>query len=581
MLKTAIVILNWNGLEYLKQFLGTTVMLSGEADTAVFVADNCSTDGSAEWVEANFKQVKIIRLDKNYGFAGGYNLALEQINATYFILLNSDIEVTPGWLKPMTGFLDSNPDAASCQPKILSYHNRQQFEHAGAAGGYIDRLGYPFCRGRILHFTETDSGQYDGNAARIFWSSGACMMIRAEVWKKAGGFDPSFFAHMEEIDLCWRLGKLGYGVYCIPQSAVYHVGGGSLPYSSPFKTYLNYRNSLFMLYKNLPDTKLKQTILARKILDGMSALRFIAKLEFANFTAVIKAHASCRKIKKTLIANRSPTTTTSEKAIPSIFGKSIISEYYLKRHRTFGSLKWKPLNHETGTASEAIESMFNSIAGKYDFLNHLLSFGIDRCWRRKAVKTIARHYKNPYILDVATGTADLAIEAAKATGAKVVGVDISGKMLQAGREKILRHRLAGQIGLVKAGAEAIPFPANIFDVAMVAFGVRNFANPQAGLHEMHRTLKSGGMIMVLEFSRPRGLFRYLYGFYFTKILPFIGRLFSGNKKAYTYLPHSVLQFPDNEAFVEMLSAAGFSGVSQTKLTAGIASIYTGFKPPAQ
>ncbi|MDR2886871.1 MAG: glycosyltransferase family 2 protein [Bacteroidales bacterium] len=340
MFKTAIVILNWNGLEYLKQFLGTTVMLSDETYATVFIADNCSTDGSVEWVEANFKQVKTIRLDRNYGFAGGYNLALEQIDATYFLLLNSDIEVTTGWLKPMTEFMDTTPCAASCQPKILSYHNRRRFEHAGAAGGYIDRFGYPFCRGRILHTTETDIGQYD-NVAEIFWSSGACMMIRAEAWKRTGGFDPSFFAHMEEIDLCWRLGKLGYRAYCIPQSAVYHVGGGSLPYSSPFKTYLNYRNSLFMLYKNLPGGKLKQIILARKILDGMSALRFLAKFELANFMAVIKAHTSCRRIRKTLIENRSCTSLSEETAMPAIFNKSIIFEYYLKRRITFDSLKWK------------------------------------------------------------------------------------------------------------------------------------------------------------------------------------------------------------------------------------------------
>ncbi|MDR2887453.1 MAG: bifunctional demethylmenaquinone methyltransferase/2-methoxy-6-polyprenyl-1,4-benzoquinol methylase UbiE [Bacteroidales bacterium] len=242
----------------------------------------------------------------------------------------------------------------------------------------------------------------------------------------------------------------------------------------------------------------------------------------------------------------------------------------------------KTLNTETETRREAVESMFNSIAGRYDFLNRLLSFGTDRCWRRKAVGVIAGKYKNPYILDVATGTADLAIEAVKTAGARVVGIDISAAMLEAGRKKIVRHRLGEQIGIVMAGAEAIPFMAGVFDVAMVAFGVRNFASPQAGLQEMHRVLKDGGMIMVLEFSRPQGFpFRHLYGFYFTKVLPLVGCLFSGNRKAYRYLPDSVLAFPDNEAFIGMLSAAGFSGISQMRLTGGIASIYTGFKTPAQ
>ena len=337
MYKTAIVILNWNGIEYLKKFLCKVVLLSDDAETAIFVADNHSTDGSFEWIESNFETVKIIRLEKNYGFAGGYNLALEQIDAKYFVLLNSDIEVTEGWLKPMIEFMDNNEDVASCQPKILSYHNREYFEYAGAAGGYIDKLGYPFCRGRMINRTEKDAGQYDA-ATNIFWSSGACMIIRSEAWKKAGGFDSSFFAHMEEIDLCWRLAKLGYRVCCIPQSAVYHVGGGSLPYSSPFKTYLNYRNSLFMLYKNLPDNKLHQVMLLRKILDGMSAFMFLIKFDFANFTAIFKAHVSYYKSKKTLKESRNKIKLLGEKEIKTIFNGSIIYEFYLKGNKTFDRL---------------------------------------------------------------------------------------------------------------------------------------------------------------------------------------------------------------------------------------------------
>jgi GT2 family glycosyltransferase len=337
MYKTAIVILNWNGLEFLKKFLRGVISLSDEAETAIFVADNGSTDGSAEWIESNFATVKIIRLDKNYGFAGGYNLALEQIDAKYFLLINSDIEVTEGWLKPMVEFMDNNPNVAACQPKILSYHNREYFEHAGAAGGYIDKFGYPFCRGRMLHRTEKDIGQYD-SAINIFWSCGACMMIRSEAWKKAGGFDSSFFAHMEEIDLCWRLGKLGYQVYCIPQSVVYHVGGGALPYSSPFKTYLNFRNSLYMLYKNLPDNKLQQVLFARKILDCIAAFRFLMKFEFANFKAIFKAYFSYYKSKKTLKESRAKVKLLGEKEIQTIFNKSLIFEFYIRGRKTFERL---------------------------------------------------------------------------------------------------------------------------------------------------------------------------------------------------------------------------------------------------
>jgi GT2 family glycosyltransferase len=340
MYKTAIVILNWNGLEYLKKFLGGVVLLSDEAETAIFVADNGSTDGSVEWVESNFTTVKIIRLEKNYGFAGGYNLALEQIDAKYFVLINSDIEVTKGWLKHLVEFMESNPNVASCQPKILSYHNREYFEYAGAAGGYIDKLGYPFCRGRILHSTEKNVGQYD-DTTNIFWSSGACMIIRSEAWKKAGGFDASFFAHMEEIDLCWRLGKLGYRIYCVPQSVVYHVGGGSLSYSSPFKTYLNYRNSLYMIYKNLPDNKLQQVLFLRKILDGLSAFRFLIKFDFANFMAIFNAHVSYYKSKKSLKESRNKVKQFGEKEIQTIFNKSMIYEFYFKGRKTFERLNNK------------------------------------------------------------------------------------------------------------------------------------------------------------------------------------------------------------------------------------------------
>jgi GT2 family glycosyltransferase len=289
MIKTAVVVLNWNGIALLQRFLGSVVKLSADRDTAVYLADNGSTDGSVNWVSENLSDVRIIRFEKNHGFAGGYNLALKQINAEYYVLLNSDIEVSGGWLNPMVDFMDQNPDVASCQPKIRSYHNRNNFEYAGAAGGFVDKYGYPFCRGRIFDHIEKDDGQYD-NCTDIFWSSGACMMVRSGAWTRCGGLDDDFFAHMEEIDLCWRFHLAGFRVSFIPDSVVYHIGGGVLPYDSGHKTYLNFRNNLYMLYKNLPDNKLHWTLFIRKILDGVAALTFIFTGKTVNAKAVCKAH---------------------------------------------------------------------------------------------------------------------------------------------------------------------------------------------------------------------------------------------------------------------------------------------------
>jgi hypothetical protein len=339
MSKTAVVILNWNGISYLKKFLETVVKFSIGADTDVYVADNDSTDGSVEWIEANNKNVKIIRLGKNHGFAGGYNLALGQISARYYILLNSDIEVTAGWLEPLVACLDNNPDIASCQSKILSYNNKQKFEYAGAAGGFLDKYGYPFCRGRIFDRVEIDNKQYD-NAIDTFWSSGACMIVRAEAWEKCGGFDDTFFAHMEEIDLCWRFNKAGYRVSFVNTSVVYHVGGGALPYNSPFKTYLNFRNSLFMLYKNLPEKNFHFVLFIRKLLDGIAAISFLLKGQFRNFRSVWRAHIdyyrniSRLKVKRA-ITKKTETTTPGR----VILNKSIVFEFYIKGNTTFDKLR--------------------------------------------------------------------------------------------------------------------------------------------------------------------------------------------------------------------------------------------------
>jgi len=337
--KIAIVILNWNGIEYLQKFLGTVIKYSARSDTSVYVADNGSTDGSVEWVIQSFSSVKILTLGSNHGFAGGYNLALEQIDATYFILLNSDIEVTEGWLQPLVSFMDLNPDVASCQPKIRSYNHRDHFEHAGAAGCFIDKFGYPFCRGRIFYHIEKDNGQYD-TRADVFWSSGACMIVRSDAWKKAGGFDISFFAHMEEIDLCWRFSKAGYRVCYIPESVIYHVGGGSLPYTSPLKTYLNFRNSLYLLYKNLPENKLQSVMFKRKILDGIASLSFLGKGDLVNFSSVLKAHIDYYRHKKELKAKRKIVMQLEVNQVPScVLNKSIVFEFYAKGNRTYDLLR--------------------------------------------------------------------------------------------------------------------------------------------------------------------------------------------------------------------------------------------------
>lgn len=341
MVKTAIVILNWNGIDFLRRFLPGVVKNSSLPDTYIYIADNGSNDGSVEMVAENFSQVRIIRLDSNNGFAGGYNLALGQIEATYFVLLNSDIEVSAGWLQPLVSFMDDNPDVASCQPKILSWSQRDYFEHAGAAGGFIDHLGYPLCRGRVFAIVEKDNGQYD-DQAEIFWSTGACMVVRSEAWKKCGGFDPDFFAHMEEIDLCWRFHNAGYRVAYVPGPPVYHVGGGALPYNSPLKTFLNFRNSLFMLYKNLPDRQFRFKMFSRKVLDGAAAFSFLAKGQFKSFAAVWRAHMDYYRKMSILRDKRSHVSRPAGIDFSNIIlNKTIVTEFYLKGRKSFTLLNQK------------------------------------------------------------------------------------------------------------------------------------------------------------------------------------------------------------------------------------------------
>lgn len=289
MIKTAIVILNWNGKKFLAQFLPSLIQNTQNTDSVIIIADNDSKDDSIEFLKTNYPDIKQIIFDKNFGFTGGYNRALAQIEAEYFVLLNSDVEVTPNWLDPLINLLDSDKSIAAVMPKILSFSNRNEFEYAGAAGGFIDKYGYPFCRGRILGTIEKDLDQYN-DTKEIFWATGACFVVRAELFSRIGGFDDDFFAHMEEIDLCWRFKNQGYKIAYCAQSAVYHVGGGTLPNNNPYKLYLNFRNNLILLYKNLPEELLMRILFTRLVLDGISALLFLARFSFSGFAVVFKAH---------------------------------------------------------------------------------------------------------------------------------------------------------------------------------------------------------------------------------------------------------------------------------------------------
>jgi GT2 family glycosyltransferase len=338
----AVVILNWNGLEFLMRFLDGVVRNTTISGSSVWVVDNGSDDGSAEWVGENFRQVRLISLGENLGYAGGYAKALELIKARYYVLLNTDVEVSEGWLEPMYNLMENNLTVAACQPKILSQIERDRFEYAGAAGGYLDRFGYPFCRGRIMHITETDSGQYD-TPVRVMWASGACLMVRAEAYRKAGGLDSTFFAHMEEIDLCWRLYNHGYECWSVPFSVVYHVGGGTLKYDSPGKTHLNFRNNLFMLYKNLPVNDLKKVIFTRKVLDGIAAIVFLLRGKPRHFAAVVTAHRDYYRAHGRLRTEREKITAGSKQQKPPphlILNKSILYLFYFRGVRKFSDISF-------------------------------------------------------------------------------------------------------------------------------------------------------------------------------------------------------------------------------------------------
>lgn len=332
-MKVAVVILNYNGQSWLEKFLPSVVKHSDTAE--IVVIDNASTDDSVNFLALRFPTVQVVLNKENYGFAGGYNEGLAQINCDVFVLLNSDIEVTENWLKPIVEFMIQHPKCAGAQPKILSYNEKTYFEHAGAAGGFIDRFGYPFCRGRVFDSVEKDEGQYDNNT-EIFWASGACFFIRRDVFLKVGGFDAKYFAHMEEIDLCWRVKHMGMSFYCIPSSVVYHVGGGTLSYMSPKKTFLNFRNSLFTLHKNCRKN-LVLLILLRLILDGIAGLKFMLEGNMKHTWSIIKSHFSYYSKLSELNSQRKVVLKSST-ANNELFNKSIVWQYFIKGKKKYTQL---------------------------------------------------------------------------------------------------------------------------------------------------------------------------------------------------------------------------------------------------
>lgn len=336
--KTAVVILNWNGRDMMRRFLPSVTAHSPEG--VVIVADNGSTDGSLEMLEREFPAVKRLALPQNYGFAEGYNQALAQISAPYFVLLNSDVETPAGWLAPLLAYMESHPDTAACQPKLLSESRRDHFEYAGASGGFLDRYGYPYCRGRVFDTVERDEGQYD-TPCDVLWASGAALMVRAADWRESGGLDGRFFAHMEEIDLCWRLRCRGRRVACVPQSRVYHVGGGTLPAGNPRKTFLNFRNNLLMLYKNLPEEELRPVMRVRALLDAVAAAKFALTGSWAEAEAVWRARKAYRKMRPSLAADRTRNLSLSPSAcrdVPERTGESLLMLYYIKGKKRFSEI---------------------------------------------------------------------------------------------------------------------------------------------------------------------------------------------------------------------------------------------------
>ncbi len=331
----AIVILNWNGRGMMQRFLPGIIKHSTGAQ--VIVADNASTDDSVAWLKTNHPDVGIIQLDKNYGFAGGYNRALKEVESDLYLILNSDVEVHEGWLDNMLSYMHEHPEVAACQPKLLCQWSPEDFEYAGASGGFVDQLGYPYCRGRMFSTLEKDNGQYD-DVHSVLWATGACLLIRRKDFWNVGGFDDRFFAHQEEIDLCWRLCARGRQVVCVPQSVAYHLGGGTLPQGNPRKTFLNFRNNLLLLYKNLPESELQNVMRWRFWLDALASIQFLLTGQWGSFRAVWQARSAFHHMKSDFTKDREENLRLAVCEPLKDAPHSILWQYYIKRRKT-----WKQL----------------------------------------------------------------------------------------------------------------------------------------------------------------------------------------------------------------------------------------------
>lgn len=330
-MQVAVVILNWNGRTFLEKFLPSVIAHSANAQ--IYVADNASTDDSLSFLRSTYPNITIIETGGNLGYAGGYNKALQNLQEDIFVLLNSDVEVTENWLQPIVEMMASDPKVAACQPKLLQYGDSDRFEYAGASGGFIDKYGFPFCRGRLFDQLENDTGQFD-DPTDIFWATGACMFVRRTVYNEVGGLDNDFFAHMEEIDLCWRIKRAGYRIMVQPRSVVYHVGGGTLPKSNPMKTFLNFRNGLELMIKNLPSDQLVIRMFVRMILDGVAALKFLISGSPKDFLAVIHAHFAMYGRLRSTWRKRNG----NYPLVSGIYQRSIVFDHYLKGRKRFSEL---------------------------------------------------------------------------------------------------------------------------------------------------------------------------------------------------------------------------------------------------
>lgn len=336
--RVAVVILNWNGSAMLRKFLPGLIACSQMDGVEVIVADNDSKDDSMDMMSEHFPEIRTIPLESNFGFAKGYNQALRRVEAEYYILLNSDVEVTEGWLVPLISYMDAHPEVAACQPKLRSYNERDLFEYAGACGGYMDNWGYMYCRGRVMDSIEKDNGQYD-DIAQVFWATGAALMIRSADYWAVDGLDDRFFAHQEEIDLCWRLRSRNRKIVCIPESVVYHVGAATLKRENPYKTFLNFRNNLLMLYKNLPEERLSTVMRVRTLLDFVAAMQFAVKFKFKDARAVFRARKEFRRLKPQFAADRQENIQErSIDAIPEQGCFLLIWRYYVRGQKTFSAL---------------------------------------------------------------------------------------------------------------------------------------------------------------------------------------------------------------------------------------------------